>query len=117
MKARLFLPLAAAAAAGALSGCGPGFYGRGPVGVDLSIVYVRTAPPPPRFVPRPPAPSATAIWIDGYWNWTGVTFVWVDGYWERNPPPGRTWEPGGWVQTPQGWYRQPGRWVERRGRR
>lgn len=116
MKARLLFPLAAAAAALALSGCHHGFYGPRPLG-GLGIVYVQTAPPPPRFVPRPPPPSSTAIWIDGYWNWTGVTFVWVDGYWERNPPPGRTWEPGGWVQGPQGWHRQPGRWVESRGRR
>ncbi|MDO1559499.1 hypothetical protein Q0812_08675 [Brevundimonas sp. 2R-24] len=99
-----------ASVAGCSHGYGPGY---GPWGG--TVIYVRTAPPPPP--PRiiiPPRPSSTAVWIEGYWNWTGVTFVWVDGFWERSPPPGRVWAPGRWVQTPRGWRHEPGRWVARR---
>jgi hypothetical protein len=98
-----------------LSACNHYGYGPGPAG-HASVVYIDREPPPPRSYTRPSRPSTTAIWIDGYWNWTGVRFIWVDGYWERNPPPGRVWAPGGWVHTHRGWYRQHGRWVERRGR-
>jgi hypothetical protein len=96
----------------AIAGCATHYhpyYGHGPVTSDISVVYVRSAPPPPRRIRIPPRPSATAVWVDGYWNWTGATFVWVDGFWERHPR-SRAWVPDRWVHTDLGWYRRPGRW-------
>jgi hypothetical protein len=85
------------------------YHGHGPVTSDTSIVYVRSAPPPPRRVHLPPRPSATAVWIDGYRNWTGVTFARTDGFWEPHPR-SRAWVADKWVHTDRGWYRRPGRW-------
>tara|TARA_R110000824_G_scaffold85425_3_gene212287 strand:- start:3773 stop:4117 length:345 start_codon:yes stop_codon:yes gene_type:complete len=99
-----------------LSGCAGHMHspyrdGRPPIGLQIS--FIAKAPPPPRRVTIPPRPVIGAIWIDGYWNWTGVRFVWVDGFWDRNPPRNRIWEKSRWVHSNQGWYRTPGRWKER----
>lgn len=95
----------------AASGCWAHYhYRHGPPAASVGVVYVRRAPPPPRHVRIPPRPAPTAIWIDGYWRWSGVEFVWVEGFWDRNPPPGKVWAPGRWVHTSRGWYWQPGRW-------
>lgn len=96
-----------------LSGCAGHrhpYYGHGPAPIGLQISFIARSPPPPRRVAIPPRPVTGAIWIDGYWNWTGVRFVWVDGFWERNPPKGKSWEKHRWVHTKRGWYQQPGRW-------
>lgn len=99
-----------------LGGChyhGP--YRHGPVVAGGGVVYVQTRPPPPpRYVPPPPRPTPLAIWIAGYWNWTGVQFVWVDGRWDPSPPRYKVWAPDQWIHTDRGWYRQPGRWVDDR---
>jgi hypothetical protein len=97
------------AAVTACAGYGGPYRHAGPP--PAGIVYIRTAPPPVRTVIIPPRPSASAVWISGYWNWTGATFVWVDGRWDRNPPrAGAQWVPDHWIRTNKGWYRQPGRW-------
>jgi len=107
-----FLAGAAALALVTLTACagygGPyRHYGPPPAGV----IYITTAPPPPRTVIIPPRPSPIAVWISGYWSWTGVEFVWIDGRWDRNPPhAGAVWVPDQWVKTKHGWYRHPGRW-------
>lgn len=110
-RRQLFKIAGAAAIAAAASGCWVHYnYRHGPPPVGLRIVYVDRAPPPPRRVRIPPRPIAGAVWIDGYWRWTGVQYVWIDGFWHRNPPPGRTWRPGRWVHTKHGWYWEEGGW-------
>ena len=109
-KRALFGGLCALALAGCAVHYHPYYRHGPPPPASASIVFAPNAPPPPRRVAIPPRPSTTAIWIDGYWNWTGVQFVWVDGFWERNPPHGRNWERGRWTHTSRGWYWTPGRW-------
>lgn len=48
--------------------------------------------PPPAMVreERPPPPSAQAVWVAGYWHWTGMQYAWIPGHWDA-PPPGATW--------------------------
>jgi hypothetical protein len=109
------LKILAACLAGTLllSGCAGHrhpFYGHGRAPTGLQVSFIVQSPPPPRRVVIPPRPIAHAIWIDGYWNWTGIRFVWVDGFWERNPPRGKTWEKHRWIHTDRGWYQKPGRW-------
>lgn len=84
-------------------------YRHGPAPVAASVSYIRVTPPPHHRT-LPPRPSPSAIWISGYWRWTGVEFVWSDGFWERNPPPNKIWRDGRWVHTHQGWYWVPGHW-------
>lgn len=85
-------------------------YAHGPAPVRSNVVYIRKAPPAPHHYSRPPRPTASAIWISGYWNWTGVKFTWVSGYWERHPPRNKRWRDGRWVHTARGWYWVPGGW-------
>ena len=77
---------------------------------------VDKAPPPP-LSERPgiDPPSATAEWIEGYWEWDASKkdFVWVTGTW-RVPPPGRFWVNGYWKRDDHGWYRVSGFWSERK---
>ncbi len=54
-------------------------------------VIVSGPPPAPmREEARPPAPSAQAIWVAGYWHWTGLQYAWIPGHWEAAPA-GAVW--------------------------
>lgn len=73
-------------------------------------IYAPVAPPPPYAEVAPPLPYAGAIWIGGYWNWSGHRHVWVPGRYER-PRPGMHWEPRRWEPRPGGgWVPHGGRW-------
>jgi len=73
---------------------------------------VQEAPPAPIVEVRPAAPFAGAVWIPGYWRWSGHHHVWVGGHYSA-PRAGWTWEPNHWEHTPRGWVHRPGHW--RRG--
>jgi len=45
-----------------------------------SWVIVQTAPPSVRFEVRRPVPYAGAIWVSGYWWWSGASYVWISGH-------------------------------------
>lgn len=53
-------------------------------------------------------PSPNAVWVPGYWEWTGAQYVWVGGCW-RVPPPGfSVYVQGGWIFRGGGYfYRRP----------
>ena len=77
---------------------------------------VVSGPPPPlqQDVPSP-QPAPQAVWVPGYWHWTGAQYTWIPGHWET-PPPGVVWaaprytsqdgstvyEPGSWTKAPAG---------------
>lgn len=50
---------------------------------EPSWVIVQTAPPPVRFEVRSRVPYAGAIWVGGYWWWSGVRYVWIGGHYVR----------------------------------
>ena len=83
---------------------------------DRNPKRVEQAPPPP-LSERPgiEPPSASAEWIEGYWEWdtSRNDFVWVTGTW-RVAPPGRFWVNGYWKRDDKGWFRVPGFWSERK---
>jgi hypothetical protein len=89
-----------------LVGLGVAFPGLSALGQDA---VVPQAPPPPRVESPGPPPSPGAIWIAGYWTWSGAQFVWQPGRWET-PQPGAAWVPGRWKKTGEGWVWEPGRW-------
>jgi uncharacterized repeat protein (TIGR03803 family) len=51
------------------------------VAAEEATVYPTTPPPDPIPEYRPPAPAWDYVWINGYWDWTGVDWSWNSGYW------------------------------------
>lgn len=74
-----------------------------------TVVYVDTAPPALVVETKPPRPTPTAIWIDGYWQWNGHKHIWVAGHWDKKPK-GNGWVPGRWDKKSRGWVWTPGHW-------
>ena len=67
------------------------------------------APPPVQVEElRPAPPFQGAVWIPGYWHWSGVRHVWAAGRWSPRPA-GYAWEQHRWDRRPDG------RWVQREG--
>ncbi|MGE5171804.1 MAG: hypothetical protein ACM3JC_15690 [Rudaea sp.] len=78
----------------------------GALGSAHADVYVRVAPPAPRYEVVPALPSGW-VWVPGYWNWNGHRYVWVRGHRVH----GRHGEH--WVG--HRWHRDHGRWRMERG--
>jgi hypothetical protein len=67
-------------------------------------------PPPPLLVEAPGTPpSRDAVWIPGFWSWTGTRFTWVAGDWSA-PLPGHRWVEGYWKRDGNGFSWVAGRW-------
>ena len=76
------------------------------------VVVTDVAPPAPYVEVVPAIPFPGALWIGGYWGWSGGRHNWVPGRWER-PRPGYTWSPHRWEQRGGRWQLHPGGWVRR----
>lgn len=103
--------VAAAMGAAALSGCvvapvGPAYGGGGYY--DSNMVVANVPPPAPYVEAVPVAPFVGAVWIGGFWDWSGGRHVWHPGRYER-PRPGFAYRQGGWSHGPDG------RWMLHRG--
>jgi hypothetical protein len=72
-------------------------------------VVVEHAPPPPRIDVRPPQPKG-AVWIPGYWQWTGHRHVWVSGRWSA-PKTGMRWQPDHWERQGNRYHLVRGHWA------
>lgn len=57
-----------------------------------------------------PPPSASAVWIPGYWAYDGSRYVWVAGHWEIPPPNCRTYVAPCWVYQGGAYAYIPGSW-------
>lgn len=77
-----------------------------------SVVVTDVAPPAPYAEVVPAVPFAGAVWIGGYWGWSGGRHSWVPGRWER-PRPGYAWAPHHWEQRGGRWHEHAGGWVRR----
>ncbi len=75
-----------------------------------AAVTGQQAPPAAVAEAQPAPPSNGAVWIPGYWAWTGSRYVWVAGTWS-SPRPGFVWVPSHWKGgTPYGWKWVQGHW-------
>jgi hypothetical protein len=75
-------------------------------------VQAPTPPPaePARDEPAEPAPTRTAVWTPGSWQWDGRVYVWVPGAWRIPPGAQHTWQRPTWtvnagkaIFVPGGW--------------
>ena len=47
------------------------------------VVVVSGPPPDADGEARPGPPDTQAVWIAGYWHWSGMQYAWIPGHWER----------------------------------
>jgi hypothetical protein len=105
-KACLVLVAALVSAAStSLGGCVATVTGPPPRGVVVS-----GPPPAPINEERPVAPGPSAVWITGYWHWTGIQYAWIPGHWEASPPAGATWHEPRYVRAGGAYFYEPGGW-------
>ena len=90
---------------------------RGPSDSSAVDRYMVAQPPPvPASTPRhmkPVRPAREAVWIDGYWAYTGnpaAPYEWMAGHWEIPPPGARSWVPSGWQPAGSSYIFVRGRW-------
>lgn len=76
-------------------------------------VYVRIAPPAPRYEVAP-ALAPGWVWAPGYWNWSGRKYVWVSGHRMHARGHHGQWVPDRWVEDHGRWRREHGHWDGRR---
>ncbi len=112
---RLLNTLALAVTALALSACVVApypRYGAAYPAYDAEIAVANVPPPTPYAEVVPVVPFAGAIWLGGYWGWSGGRHQWVPGRWDR-PRPGYGWAPHRWEPRGGQWHLHGGGWVRR----
>jgi hypothetical protein len=72
-------------------------------------VAVSGPPPAPLAETAPPAAPPGAVWVAGYWHWTGMQYTWIPGHWE-NAPPGTAWAAPRYVRADGGYFYEAGGW-------
>jgi len=75
-------------------------------------IAVGGPPPQPMQESPPSAPNTQAVWIAGYWHWTGVQYTWIPGHWE-DPPAGRSWRAPHYSLRDGTYFYEPGGWMGR----
>jgi hypothetical protein len=88
---------------------------------DIRQELTVQAPTPPPATPhddRPsePAPTKTAVWTPGSWQWDGRAYIWIAGAWRVPPDEQHTWQPSGWTVRAGASVFVPGGWRIRIGR-
>ncbi|MCH9609984.1 MAG: hypothetical protein S4CHLAM81_11150 [Chlamydiales bacterium] len=79
---------------------------------DQIILQAVPIKPPEDITERTPKSEIkNAVWIPGYWNWSGEhdRYVWISGT-RRVPPPGHEWIEGKWKHYDEGWVWLHGFW-------
>jgi hypothetical protein len=75
-------------------------------------VKVRLGPPARRVtLVKPVKPFPGAVWVHGYWTFTGKRYVWSKGYWTK-PRHGFVYRQPRWKKSGNVWYYHPGRWLK-----
>jgi hypothetical protein len=73
-------------------------------------VIVSGPPPEPMLEARPLPVGIHAVWVPGYWHWTGLQYTWIPGHWEAGPP-GARWRAPRYLLRDGVYYYQPGGWL------
>ena len=74
-------------------------------------VIVSGPPPAPLLeAQRPAAPATPAVWVAGYWHWTGMQYTWIPGHWDEHAPPGAAWAAPRYVSADGAYFYEAGGW-------
>jgi hypothetical protein len=73
-------------------------------------IIVAGPPPAPLVEERPLTTQPRAVWIAGYWHWTGIQYAWIPGHFEVAPPSGATWRAPRYVKAEGAYIYEPGAW-------
>src|SRR5260370_21559935 len=76
-------------------------------------VAVSGPPPQPMVETRSAPPNPEAVWIAGYWHWTGMQYTWIPGHWEAAPP-GARWRGPHYSPRQGTYFYEPGAWSTQR---
>jgi len=77
----------------------------------LADVYVRIAPPAPRYE-AVPVLAPGYVWVPGHWGWNGHRYYWVNGH-RVHAAHGAHWVPHRWVEDRGRWRLESGHWDHR----
>jgi len=77
---------------------------------DGEIAVAPMPPPAPYAEVIPVAPFLGAVWLSGYWGWSGGRHVWIGGRYDR-PRPGYYWQPHRWEPISGRWHLRGGGWA------
>jgi WXXGXW repeat (2 copies) len=78
---------------------------------SIPLMVAPHAPPQAQVEAVHVRPQPDAVWIGGYWHWTGRQFVWSPGYWSRAVY-GKTWVPHQWRPGVGTWHLHGGFWAD-----
>ena len=80
--------------------------------VSSSTTTVVSEPPPatPDETVTVVQPGPDYVWIDGEYDWNGITWVWVGGHWGYPPYPHAVWVVGRSWHDYHGWHNSRGHW-------
>lgn len=78
-------------------------------GAETTTV-VTQAPPSAPVETMVAAPGPDYVWVDGEWQWNGLTWVWVGGHWVYPPRPHAVWVVGFSWHDHYGWHYRRGYW-------
>ena len=73
------------------------------------MIVTDVAPPAPYPEVVPVVPFPGAVWIGGYWGWSGNRYSWVPGRWDHGRQ-GYAWNPHRWENRGGRWQLQGGGW-------
>jgi hypothetical protein len=76
-------------------------------------VVVQQAPPPLIVEVQPPAPSASVVWVGGYWNWDSTRYNWQAGHYSAPPQADVVWVAPRYDPDPHGVRYTPGQWSKK----
>ncbi len=74
------------------------------------VVMVDVAPPPPQVEIIPVAPFYGAVWVGGFWGWSGGLHAWTPGHYIQ-PVAGHRFVPHAWVNVGGRWSLRGGFWA------
>tara|TARA_R110002073_G_scaffold334897_1_gene525488 strand:+ start:38434 stop:40194 length:1761 start_codon:yes stop_codon:yes gene_type:complete len=88
--------------------------GTASVSIDSNVSVVSSTPPTTRPAPvrevRTARPTPQAVWIDGFYEWSGGEWVWLAGTWSQPPVQDAIWIPTVEVNLGGRTVIRPGSW-------